>query len=260
MNVKIVYFSGTGSSKKVATTIFESFKKRKNPCEIMNITETNPSEITDQDLLIIVSPVHAFRLVVIVEKWLKGLPKTEAPKNAAVISVSAGGEVTPNTACRNKAKKILLKKRYNIVYEDMFMMPSNFGVPSTKDDIKEMNRLLPLRVEKMVSDISSGYKKILKPQFQDGIIASLGKAEHFGARLFGKMLKSNNSCTMCGLCSTNCPSRNIKIKDSKLKFGFNCIWCMKCIYSCPQNSISPRILKSVVLKDGFIDYSKWDMP
>ena len=41
------------------------------------------------------------------------------------------------------------------------------------------------------------------------------------------------------------------MKNSKPKFGFECMWCLKCIYDCPRKALSPRILKFVVLKNGF---------
>lgn len=258
MKITIAYFTGTGSTKKVAQTIFEEFKNQNKSCTLIDITKNNAMSIEPGDLLVMLSPVHAFRLVIFTEKWIKSLPPVLNSKKVAIISVSAGGETSPNTACRLQSKKLLTKKGYTIVYEDMFLMPSNFGTPSTSEEIKQMSDILPIKSKNFVTDILSGNIKILKPKFQDKIISSLGKAEHYGAHIFGKMLKSNESCNGCGICTANCPVKNINLKDNKLDFGFNCIWCMKCIYSCPQKAIYPSFLKSVVLKDGFVDYSKWD--
>lgn len=257
MKITIAYFTGTGSTKKVAQTMFEEFKSQNTNCIMFDIAKKSALSIDPCDLLIILSPVHAFRLVVFTENWIKSLPPTLNSDKVAIISVSAGGESSPNTACRTKSKKLLSKKGYRIIYEDMFLMPSNFGTASTPKEIKEMSSTLPIQSKNIVKDILSENTKILKPKFQDKIISSLGKAEHYGARIFGKMLKSNDSCNSCGICTENCPVNNINLKGNKLDFGFNCIWCMKCIYSCPQRAIYPGFLKSVVLKDGFVDYTKW---
>lgn len=248
--ITLAYFSGTGCTQ----TVVDCFE-----CQLVElgllvnkINVATPSNYDEKstDLLLLFSPVYAFRLSPIIEKWTKNLPETHGTY-AAIISVSGGGEISPNTACRTRCKQLLHKKNYNLIYEKMLVMPSNFAIQADQQLNFDLIRVLPQKVKQIISDILSGKKNITRPKLQDRFLFKLGKAEHFGASLFGATLHATNTCNQCGLCIRNCPKHNIRMVNKRLKFGFGCIWCMKCIYSCPRKALSPRVLKFTVLKDGF---------
>ena len=170
---------------------------------------------------------------------------------ASIIAVSGGGEVSPNTACREKCKALLKRRNYRLVYEDMIVMPSNFGTQAEKRLNLELIQVLPHKVEKIVTSILSGEKKTIRPKALDRILAPLGMGEQVGARFFGRFIHASKSCNQCGGCVRNCPRKNIQMKDGQPVFGFRCVWCMKCIYGCPRKALMPRFLKFCVLNDGY---------
>ncbi len=248
--VTLAYFSGTGCTKAVADCFEKELLEQKLQVNKINIATDDTYHDKKTDLLIILSPVYAFQLAAIVEKWTKNLPKTNGTY-AAVISVSGGGEVSPNTACRIKCKHLLKRKGYDLIYEKMMVMPSNFAIQARKQLNFDLINILPQKVNKIISDIMSGKKNLLKPKLQDRLFSTLGKAEHFGASIFGLSIHPSRDCNQCGKCVRNCPKKNIQMKNGSPKFGFHCLWCMKCIYYCPRKALSPRILKFSVLKNGF---------
>jgi len=248
--ITLTYFSGTGCTKAIVDSFEKQLLEKGVVINKLNIATCSQSEVGDTDLIIICSPVYAFRLTSIVESWVKNLPETQSTK-AAIISVSGGGDISPNTACRVPSKRFLKKKGYHLVYEKMLVMPSNFATQAEQSLNYSLITVMPQRVKHIITDILSGKEKFFRPKLQDRFFAAFGKAEHLGATFVGRSIRSSKACNKCGLCIRNCPKKNIQMKNGMPKFGFRCIWCLKCIYACPQKALSPRILKSIILKNGF---------
>lgn len=249
--VALAYFSGTGGTEAIVKCFASQFSKagiRINQIDISCYDSANQEE--KSDLLMIFSPVYAFRLSSIVERWVKDLSKV-SNTFAAVISVSGGGEVSPNTACRVRCKQLLRARGYQLIYEKMLIMPSNFGSQAEEYLNGMLIKAVPHKVEKIVIDILSGEVNDTKPLLLDRFFSSVGKAEHFGAKIFGSCIRVSNKCNGCKLCAKKCPVKNIQMKEGIPRFRFRCIWCLKCIYACPQNALSPGILKFCVLKNGY---------
>lgn len=250
MNTAVLaYFSGTGCTKQAADCLEKELLKQGLQVQQINIAEQE-SYHNRADLLIVLSPVYAFRLAEITEKWTKKLPHADGTP-AAVIAVSGAGEISPNTACRVKCKHILKTKGYDVIYETMIVMPSNFTIQAEQQLNLDLLHILPQKVSRIVSEIMTGKKVSLKPKLQDRVFSVLGKAEHLGAAVFGSSIHASQDCSQCGKCVRSCPEKNIRMVNGRPKFGFHCLLCMKCIYSCPCKALSPRILKFAVLKNGF---------
>jgi ferredoxin len=249
-SITLAYFSGTGCTKTVADCFERQLVDNGVKVKKINVANNENYDVKATDMLLIVSPVYAFRLTSVIEKWTKNLPNSNGTY-AAIISVSGGGEISPNTACRTRCKRFLKRKNYELIYEKMLVMPSNFAIQAEEQLNHDLINILPKKVDKIISDMIAGKKNITHPKLQDRIFVSLGKAEHFGASMFGVSIHATNECNQCGLCIRNCPKKNIRLKNGKPKFGFNCMWCMKCLYSCPSKALSPRILKCFVLRKGF---------
>lgn len=248
--ILLAYFSGTGCTEEVCNCFADQLSKINIDTEKLNIATSNPSDIGETDLLIILSPVYGSRLASITEKWVNQLP-TIKKVPTVLISVSAGGEVSPNTACRVKCKKILKRKGYDVIYEKMTVMPSNFAMQAEERLNVDLIKVLPFKVDKIIQDILSKKKRVSHPKLQDRVIATMAIGEHLGARFFGATIKVSQECSKCGICAHNYPQKNIEMINGKPKFGFRCIWCLKCIYNCPCKALAPRILKFSVLKNGF---------
>lgn len=249
--VTLAYFSGTGGTETIVRCFETQFLKAGINVNIVDIACCNTYyKEKVSELLIIFSPVYACRLASIVELWTKNLPKTQNML-AAVISVSGGGEISPNTACRIYCKRLLIKKGYHLIYEKMLIMPSNFAVQAEYQLNLLLINAMPRKVEQIVTEILSGEVNFTRPRFLDRFLAFICNAEHFGAKIFGLSIRASKACNQCGLCVQKCPTKNINIQNGTLRFGFNCIWCLKCIYSCPNNALSPKIMKFVILKEGY---------
>lgn len=249
-SVQLVYFSGTGGTKAIVQSFEEQFALQGVTTHSSNIGIDPTAQLISSDLLLIFSPVYAFRLSPVVETWVKKLPAKNQMR-AGIISVSGGGEVSPNTACRSFCKNQLQKKGFDVVHESMFVMPSNFTIEAPAEINISLIKIMPKKVAACIQDLLQHKRSHLDPKLIDRIFPPLGKMEHLGARAYGRGIHASSSCNQCGLCVAQCPRKNIQFKNKIPTFGFRCIWCMKCIYSCPKRALSPRFLRFTVLKNGF---------
>jgi flavodoxin/ferredoxin len=248
--VTLLYFSGTGSTEHAANCLERQLTERGINVHKKNMANISPSSVKASDLLIVLSPVYAYRLAELTESFLKKLPDGKQ-RPTAVLSVSGGGEVSPNTACRVPAKRYLTKRGYHVVYENMLVMPSNFATQVEPHLNLALLTVLPEKLETIINDLLEGKKRLTVPKTKDRLITAIGVAEHLGGNIFGKNLYATSDCNQCGLCVKNCPKKNIKMVNGRPKFGWRCMWCLKCVYACNRRAILPGIMKSIILKDGY---------
>ncbi|MTI48931.1 EFR1 family ferrodoxin [Sporosalibacterium faouarense] len=252
--VRVVYFSGTGGTTRIANLMYKFLEKHgvaaeKEPLEHNNYLK-NIYDIKNIDMIIILFPVYAFDAPEPVYKWTNKLPKGES-KPVVIISVSGGGDIWPNSACREGIKKRLHKKGFNTIYERMMVMPSNFMVSTKKHLAIRLLKVLPSKTEKIVMEILKGKKQRIKPKIGGRILTVICKIEKLCARIFAKELKVRQNCNSCGWCAKNCPMDNIKMQNNIPVFKWGCIACLRCIYGCPRNAIYTKIFSFIIIKEGY---------
>ena len=248
--VKIVYFTGTGSTERVAECFEKRFIGLGKRVLKTKLFQGDRPENGEEDMLIVLFAVHAFNAPVIVYEWLKTMSQVNKIP-AIVISVSGGGEISPNTACRVSCNQFLEKKGYEVIYEDMIAMPSNILVKTVDGLSIRLLKILPYKVEHIIDEILSSTIKRTRPKLIDRFFSYIGEAEKIGAKFFGKHIKVNSDCNGCALCERNCPRKNIRMSNGKPEFNNSCMLCLNCIYGCPRKALTPGIGKFVVIKEGF---------
>lgn len=260
-NILVVYFTGTGSSKLVADAIEKKLVEKNVRVESHRLMEKSKAMLVDKadgfDALILVYAVHAFNAPDMVYQWLNALKPT-TQKKAMVISVSGGGDMISNTACRLPAKKRLKAKGYDVITEGMVTMPNNWMSATPEDISKTLVSVMPKKVERWVEAfLENQAVPYLSTKAIDRLITRLGRFEVKGARVFGQNIKSNESCNGCGWCEKNCPASNIVMLQESIEktpipvFSNACEFCLGCIYGCPQNALVPMKMKFAVIKTGY---------
>lgn len=248
--VKIICYSGTGGTARVGECFTKIFRERGCLVNLHHLKAGKITEENDYNLLLVVFAVHACNAPESIYKWIDSTKKVNGIP-AAVISVSGGGEVSPNTACRLSTARKLKKKGYNVNYEKMLIMPSNWIVPTKGPLALKLLEVFPKKVERIVDDLLSGVKCKVTPLLIDRAFSLFGELEKFGAHSIGKRIKVSNKCNGCGWCALNCPAGNITLNQSKPQFSNKCHICLKCIYGCSQKALKLGAFNFVVIKEGY---------
>jgi ferredoxin len=195
-------------------------------------------------------PVYAFDAPEPIYQWIKKLPKGNNRK-VAIISVSGGGDIWPNSACSLGVIKRFKRKDYKIVYDTMMVMPSNIMVAIDQHLAIRLLKILPIKAEKIIDELLDGIEQRLKPKISGRILAIMCKLEKPSAKLLAKTFKIREKCNACGWCVKKCPKSNIDIQNNKPIFKWKCVACLRCIYGCPQNAIYTKLFSFLIIKEGY---------
>ncbi len=246
----IAYFSGTGGTAKAAKHLAAALEKSGADVTLKEIRDGAAAGNRSEDYLALLFPVYAGSEPAPVRRWLEQLSGVSG-KKAAVIAVSGGGEVSPNTASRRGCIKRLKKRGYSVVYEDSVVMPANIFTSTPANAAARLLKALPEKMALIARDISSGREKSLKTKLRDRLFCAIFAVQRAGAKRFGRKYYTTDDCTGCGLCARGCTTGNIRMEGARPVFGKSCCMCLRCAYVCPANAIKPGMMRSAILKQGF---------
>ncbi len=249
--IRVAYFSGTGGTKRIAEAFRQEAESRGIAADLYNldaIYRQEPEALPDieADLLLLLFVVHAFEAPAPVFDWIRCLPRGNA--RTAVISVSGGGEIWPNTGCRNHCCAALEDRGYEVVYEYMMCMPCNWVIPANDHVSMWMLKAIPKKVRGVLDGLTEG--KIRRTHHRLGFVRNaLTRWERNGVKEFPKSVNVTESCTGCGWCARHCPVGNISMEEGKPRYLDQCIMCFRCVYGCFAGALVSDSF--MVLKQGY---------
>jgi len=245
MKILIKYSSGTGNTGFIANELQKHLIKMGHQVESSNIE--NEAMNSEFDMLIIGGPIYAGNVPEKLIRYVIGNIPDAKNKKAIVYTTSTG---LLNAHGVLSISKKLHNKGYDVVSNERFVLPRNyyFGHYSPMED--EYCKKLFMEAGKQVKLLVETLKNnnFTRPEIENKEILSKDlMAELFSvmAKFMGKSFRANQNCTLCMKCVKNCPQKNIKRKNDKIRFGFNCMMCTRCIHGCPSNAIeySKKIYK-----------------
>jgi ferredoxin len=244
----ILYFSPTGNARFLAVNLAASIGADRT--ELLALEFTEPEDLAKQEALIILYSVHAFNPPRTVRRFVKNIP-AGLYEHVSIIGVGCI-ENWLNQAASTGLRKVLEKKGYAILLDEIIAMPLTFIMAFPDEAIQKTISAAGKRIEQLAIASNGQRAPGEKVLIRSKLAHFLGKAESPVARLFGLELHANKQCTSCGICVNNCPEKNIRFnaKDEP-RFALKCLVCMRCIYNCPEQAIAPRFSKFMPIKDGY---------
>lgn len=274
-SVKVISFSPTGGSKKVAGAIA---KGTQAPIEHIDLTPPSArtqqfQEFTDE-LAIFSVPVYAGRVPTEAANRIRRLTSNRAPwrvkrahKIPAVIVVTYG----------NRAYEDALRELGDIVSEVGFQpiaaavfvcehsfsvpeMPTAHGRPDAKDLAKAKAFGKKIRDKYEKADTIDSLSPVTPPGTTPYSLSMSANLTFYDYGELATPYTTEGQCTKCGTCVDVCPTAAIRIQhvasNPSPMIGYNlrlistdhnaCIWCCACVKNCPTGArlMSRRILKS----------------
>ena len=183
-NIRIDYYTGTGGSELVARLLAKKLKNENLHVEVNRIYRDNISKVEniETDYYILIFPVHSFNAPKLIYEWVDHL--TGNCCKTAIISVSGGGNVLTNSACRCKTVKLLKKSGFDVFYEEMVRMPNSWMKAPDKKKCTQMLSLLPNKIDEIMQTIIDENRKKKIIYWIDYLISALGEAEKSGTYKF----------------------------------------------------------------------------
>jgi ferredoxin len=249
--VKLVTFSPTGNSKKIAESIAEAIKA---PIEHIDIT--SPKALTQNfpefkdELTIIASPVYVGRVPYEVSRRIHRLKADDTP---AVLVVTYGNRAYEDALF--ELSDIVSEVYFKPIAAGAFLGEHSWSVPEKpvahgRPDSEDITKakafgkqiLKKLEAAKTIDDLS--------PVKIPGDNPYTLRARRYDPGALMSPYTDETVCTKCGNCVEVCPTGAIQIKnvvtDPSPRVGLNtrivstednaCIWCTACVKNCPSNA------------------------
>ncbi len=248
-DIRIACFSGTGGARRAAEALLREFTAQGATASLLMLegparrggwgTEAKP------DLLVLVFAVHAFDAPEPVYRWLKGTDLVGV--RGAVLSVSGGGEMWPNTGCRRAVIAMLQSRGCDVFYDRMLIMPCNWVIGTGDHVAMHLLLVLPDKARAIAGDILSGRE--CQGQGRMGAIRRrISAMEKAGVHQISGKYRLEG-CTGCGWCERSCPVGSITMASGKPVFGDRCVACFRCVYGCPAHAIKSK--NFMIVQKGF---------
>jgi ferredoxin/flavodoxin len=254
MDIKlfIVYSSPAGSTRRVAETIRDGFRRQQMDSESVDLgAEKDASRIIKQiqaagrrACLFIGSPVYGDVAVPPVIQFIEALPNIAG---AMAVPFATWGQACSGVALwqmgrllLEKGFKILAAAKVMAVHSLMWQTadPAGQGHPD-QADLAEIDDLVAVLGSRFKSaDISSLALETL--DYQPHERADQMKKKIAQSRQITPKKVRTEACTQCGVCEAECPAGAISI-DPYPQFDQSCFDCFNCIRLCPEDAIEPAM-------------------
>ena len=237
----VYYFSGTGNSTFVATTLANFLSEKLN-----FIPETEPEKLElPNSRFLLVFPVYSWGVPPLVSKFIQDIPdyfwNRLKEKGFTVDCVMTCGDevaLAPEMLMQNFKKTGMdINSIWSVIMPNNYVLLPGFDVDSKdleKRKLKESEgRILEIaqslmRQEKRI-DVTRGSMPWLKTKFVFPLFKRWG--------IFPKKWHFRSSCIGCGKCSKICPLLNVKMENGNPKWGNRCCSCLGCYHVCPVHAV-----------------------
>lgn len=247
MNVKIVYFSGTGNTKFLSEKLLQKFEEKEvSDIKLVPVEDAlndiRSFECADT-ILGIGYPVYDLMPPNIIMEFVSKLNKTKFQNMAFVFSTYTTNPHDSNYYIIER----LQEKGFHVATQENFKAPgassylySNPDYPIVKG--KSVFRTgINQQIDNFVINIlDSNNRADIPIQYQrlHKFYQTISKIT-FG-NLFYRNLKKNNNCNNCGQCVKSCPTSNLIIQEGELiiKNTNGCMSCLRCVQTCNKKAIN----------------------
>lgn len=243
--IKLIYFSPTGTTQKVLESIAEGIAVE----DVKHINLTLPEKAQDtippfsDEFVIIGAPVYGGRLPVDVISRFKHL---KASNTLAILIVVYGNREFEDALL--ELKNLSIELGFRPVAGGAFIGEHSFAseeipIANGRPDSLDLQKATDFGVkvkDKVTALQSHDAKMELK-------IPGTFPYEAKGARTMGvSPVTRKNTCTVCGMCASVCPTTAISINErveTKIEL---CIRCCACIKNCPEEA---RVMEDEMWKN-----------
>ena len=233
--VTAIYFSPTGSTKRIVSAVLSEFDLPKSEIDLTPFENRDKSYAFGRDELVIFGvPVYGDRVPSVAEQRLKQI---SGDKTCAILLASYG-----NVHCQQA-----LYELQQIAKTNGFITVAVISVVSQHNIVQEIGKGRPNQNDwDMLSNFTTQIKQKLSSSGEIEPIAVAGKPSTHPRDRLPLKPHADDNCTACGLCIKQCPVG--AISNPRKTSGSSCVRCMRCIHGCPQHARTYGKHKEIIAK------------
>lgn len=247
LNLSTIYFSATGTSKKIALAISQSIATEFVVEDITFQSLHNTSYATD-DLLCIAVPVYGGGVAPVALKRLDAIRGNNTP---AVVVVVYGNRNFERAAVQ--MSDFLAERGFITIAAAAFVGEHSYSTEQSPiavgrpmvEDINDANRFGELVKQKLTKGLESVDVSTLQCPVsgEENVKAFVEFVKGYQAEQAKNPVKllpitDENRCVMCGVCVDVCPMEAIDREDVSMVDPTLCIKCCACVKECPKEAKS----------------------
>lgn len=235
MKIKLLYFSGTGNSLKVARDLASEFGE----ADVISIPAAIKVGVDlSADKLGIIFPVYMWGMPLIVKRFIEQLELNSDTYYFAVATYggSPGGTLKQAEKAFNarggelsSGFKVKMPGNYTPMYEAIALEKQESFFTDEQEKIKDIAEAV---TEERKSYIETG--NIIMNTLFSGVLYNMMSPN------IPKMAKDfwvDENCDGCDICVKVCPVDNVELVDGKPVWGDKCEQCLACLHWCPPKAI-----------------------
>ena len=245
LNLRTIYFSATGTSKKIALAISQSIATEFVVEDITFQSLQNTSYATD-DLLCIAVPVYGGGVAPIALKRLDAIRGNNTP---AVVVAVYGNRNFERAAVQ--MSDFLAERGFVTIAVAAFVGEHSYSTEQSPiavgrpmvEDINDANRFGELVKQKLTKGLESVDVSTLQcpDSGEENVKAFVEFVKGYQAEQAKNPVKllpitDENRCVMCGVCVDVCPMEAIDREDVSVVDPTLCIKCCACVKECPKEA------------------------
>ena len=245
LNLRTIYFSATGTSKKIALAISQSIATEFVVEDITFQSLQNTSYATD-DLLCIAVPVYGGGVAPVALKRLNAIRGNNTP---AVVVVVYGNRNFERAAVQ--MSDFLAERGFVTIAVAAFVGEHSYSTEQSPiavgrpmvEDINDANRFGELVKQKLTKGLESADVSTLQcpDSGEENVKAFVEFVKGYQAEQAKNLVKllpitDENRCVMCGVCVDVCPMEAIDREDVSVVDPTLCIKCCACVKECPKEA------------------------
>lgn len=251
-SVKLVYFSPTGTTKKIIERIAQGI----NPISVEMVDITGPEarkqklKTLENELLIIGVPVYFGRVQTHAIEWLHTIESNNTPTVCVVVY----GNRSYDDALL-ELKDTMVKRGCLTIACAAYIGEHSFSNSETpiavgRPDVGDLSHaeLFGQKIrEKILSIPSINHIKDITVYGNNPYIDMVESKKRLSSVDF---ISVNNNCSQCGVCTQLCPVGAINSERSTSIDARKCILCHACLKVCPENALNVNndMIKNIALR------------
>lgn len=223
MSTTIFYFSGRGSSLKVARDIADKLGDAK----LIPVCRALEGEVDlSAERIGIIFPVINYGIPTIISRLIKKINAANKGKYFFTVALNGGAPCGSIAQIENRLKSRGLK------LSSEFYVHVKYVLETSQEWEKKLEEICAIVKSK------SEYKNE-RGTLMDRVVLT-GFLNNLSSMLihnFDKKFWTDDKCNGCGMCQKICPTRNIVMQNERPVWQHNCDQCFACYGWCPQKAV-----------------------